>query len=92
MGTAVLMQQERRELQQLSVMYGSHMAERAVVERSMFAASARPGGYKSSLFGLNHAMGRYEELTFADILNDPSEDPMPERIGFHSRMEKVYGL
>lgn len=73
-------------------MYGSHMAERAVVERSMFASVARPGGFKSSLFGLNGSMGRYEELTFADILNDPNEDPMPDKIGIHSRLEKVYGL
>ena len=92
MGTAVLMQQERRYLQQLSVTYGSHMAERAVVERSMFAASGRPGGFQSSLFSLNGAMNRYEELTFADILNDPNETPMPERTNFHTRMEKVYGL
>lgn len=53
MGTAALVQQERRYLQQLSVMYGSHMAERAVVERSMAAAVGRPGGYNSSMFGLN---------------------------------------
>ena len=68
------------------------MAERAVIERSMFAATGRPGGFQSSLFGLNASMGRYEELTFADILNDPSENPMPDKIGFHSKMEKVYGL
>jgi hypothetical protein len=73
-------------------MYGSHMAERAVIERSMFAAVSRPGGIQSSLFGLNSAMGRYEELTVADILNDPSQDPMPDKLGIHCRMEKVYGL
>jgi hypothetical protein len=91
MGTNALMQQERRYLQQLSVMYGSHMAERAVVERSMFAAIGRPDG-QGSLFALNGAMGRYEELTFADILNDPNMDPMPDKLGIHARMEKVYGL
>ncbi len=73
-------------------MYGSHMAERAVIERSMFAAVSRPGGIQSSLCGLNSAMGRYEELTVADILNDPSQDPMPDKLGIHCRMEKVYGL
>lgn len=72
-------------------MYGSHMAERAVVERSIFAASGRPGG-ESSLFALNGALGRYDELTFADILNDPNMAPMPDKIGCHTRMEKVYGL
>mgnify|MGYP003347468228 CR=1 FL=1 len=91
MGSAVLMQQERRYLQQLSVTYGSHMAERAVVERSMFGAIGRPGT-ESSLFALNGSMGRYDELTFADILNDPSQDPRPDKLGFHTRMEKVYGL
>ena len=73
-------------------MYGSHMAERTVIERSMFAANTRPGGFQSSFFSLNGSMGRHEELTFADILNDPNENPMPDKIGFHSRMEKVYGL
>jgi len=68
------------------------MAEREVIERSMFASVGRPGGFKSSLFGLNASMGRYEELTFADILNDPNEHPMPDKIGVHSRLEKVYGL
>ena len=92
MGTAVLQQQERRYLQQLSVMYGSHMAEREVIERSMFAQVGRPAGYKSSLFALNSSMGRYEELTAADILNDPNEHPMPDKIGIHTHLEKVYGL
>lgn len=73
-------------------MYGSHMAERAVIERSMFAAVGRPGGQQSSLFALNGAMGRYEELTVADIYNDPEMNPMPDKIGIHSKMEKVYGL
>jgi hypothetical protein len=53
MGTAALVQQERRYLQQLSVTYGSHMAERTVIERSMAAAVGRPGGYNSAMFGLN---------------------------------------
>lgn len=68
------------------------MAERAVIERSMFAAVGRPGGQQSSLFALNSAMGRYEELTVADIYNDPEMSPMPDKIGIHSKMEKVYGL
>ena len=44
------------------------------------------------MFALNGAMGRYEELTFADTLNDPNMDPMPDKLGIHARMEKVYGL
>ena len=91
MGTNALIQAERRNLQHLSVMYGSHMAERAVVERSIFAATGRPDG-ESSLFALHGSMNRFDELTFADILNDPNQDPMPDKIGVHCRMEKVYGL
>ena len=37
MGAGAFEQDERRKLQQLSMNYGSHMAMRAVIERSMFA-------------------------------------------------------
>ena len=73
-------------------MYGSHMAERHVIESNMLASTQRPGGHKSNMFGLNGHLNRYDEFTFADFLNDPNEDPNPDKIGMHSRMEKVYGL
>jgi len=37
-------------------------------------------------------MGRYEEMDFADILNDPREDPNLEREDIHTRCDKIYGL
>ena len=43
MGAGAFEQDERRRLQQLSVQYGSHMAMRAVIERSMFAQDQRLG-------------------------------------------------
>ena len=44
---------------------------RMVMERSMLAETRRLGGYGSSMFGLNMAMDKYDELDFTDILNDP---------------------
>jgi len=92
MGAAAMESQERRDLQQMSVMYGSHMPMRAVIERNILAQVSRPGGHGSNMFGLNHSLGKYDELDFADILNDPRESPALDREGFHTRMEKVYGL
>lgn len=83
---------ERKDLQKMSVGYGSHMAMRAVIERNMLAQNQRPGGYGSSMFGLNCHLGRYDELDFADYLNDPNESPALERASFNAQMEKVYGL
>ena len=66
-----LLHAERQQLQQLSVLYGSHLPMRMVMERSMLAENRRLGGYGSSMFGLNMAMDKYDELDFTDILNDP---------------------
>ena len=43
MGAAAFMDQERRNLQQLSVLYGSHMAMRTVIDRNIFASTKRIG-------------------------------------------------
>lgn len=37
-------------------------------------------------------MGRYEQMDFADILNDPRYDPNMEKEGIHARCDKIYGL
>ena len=92
MGTNALVDKERRHLQHLSVMYGSHMAQRVVMDRSILATTQRVGGQGSSMFHLQMDMGRYEEMDFADILNDPREDPNPEREDIHTRCDKIYGL
>ena len=44
------------------------------------------------MFALNGAMGRYDELTVGDIYNDPEMNPMPDKLGIHAKLEKVYGL
>ena len=92
MGTAAFVEKERRYLQQLSVMYGSHMAQRVVMDRNILAQTQRLGGKGSSMFHLQMDMGRYEEMDFADYLNDPSNDPELERDDIHTRCEKIYGL
>ena len=37
-------------------------------------------------------MGRYDELDFFDILNDPYQSPEMDKEGPHARMERLYGL
>ncbi len=68
------------------------MAMRMVTERSILAQTRRIGGYGSSMFGLNMAMDRYDELDFFDVLNDPYESPIGDREGIRERLEKEYAL
>jgi len=79
-------------MQQMSVLYGSHMPMRFVTERNILAQTRRLGGYGSSMFGLNMHMERYDELDFMDILNNPYEAPEMERESVHAQMEKAYGM
>ena len=79
---------ERKKLQQMSVTYGSHMAMRRVIEASLLAQVQRPSGHKSSMFGLNHHLNRYEELEASDIYNDPFERPDMDNEGQRFRLEK----
>lgn len=86
---------ERQQLQQMSVLYGSHLPMRFVMERSILSQTRRLGGYGSSMHGLNMHMDRYDELDFADILNDPYQSPEMsnlERDGVHTRVAKEFGL
>ena len=64
-------EQERKDLQSMSVMYGSHMAMRAVLDRTLASKSQRVIG-TSNNFSLNSHMGRYYEINFHDYLNDPN--------------------
>ncbi len=83
---------ERQALQQMSVLYGSHMPMRFVMERSILSQTRRLGGYGSSMHGLNVHMERYEDLDFTDILNDPFESPvLQEDLQRHS-LEKEFGI
>ena len=76
----------------MSVLYGSAIAQAHVVEANMLASVQRPSGYKSSMFGLNQHLGRYNELTFADCLNDPSELPEMDTVGTRARYEEKIGM
>ena len=88
---AFAVNQERRALQQMSVMYGSHMAMRTVIERSIMAQAQRPYG-RSNHFGLNTDMGKYHTMDFADVLSDPYEQPQMDKEQIYSKMTKIYGL
>ena len=68
------------------------MPMRIVIERNILAQTRRLGGYGSSMFGLNMDMGRYDELDFFDILNDPYEAPMGDREPTREILEKEYAL
>ena len=88
----ILVNGERQELQKMSVLYGSHLPMRYVIERSILSQTRRLGGYGSSMHGLNIHMGRYEELDFFDILNDPYMNPTMERVDVHTQTAKQYDL
>lgn len=91
----LFVQSERQNLQQMSVLYGSHMPMRVVLERSMLAQTRRLGGHGSSMFGLNMHMDRYDDLDFADVLNDPymtPEMPVYAKEGISTHMEREFGM
>ena len=92
MGSNAFADRERRHLQHLSVMYGSHMAQRVVMDRNILASNQRVGGTGSSMHALQYDMGRYNVLDFSDIMNDPRENPEPEKESAHDRCAKIYGL
>ncbi|TNV75290.1 hypothetical protein FGO68_gene70 [Halteria grandinella] len=85
-------QGERQHLQQMSVLYGSHLPMRFVIERNILAGNRRLGGYGSSMFGLNMHMDRYDELDFSDILSDPYQSPITDKEGVHAQAEKEFGI
>jgi hypothetical protein len=85
---AFAIEAERKELQSMSVMYGSHMAMRTVLDRSIASKSQR--AVDSNNFGLNQHMGRVYEINFHDYLDNVK--PEMDKEGIHSRMEKVYGM
>ena len=68
------------------------MAMRRVLDASIMAQVQRPSGYKSSMFGLNHLLGRYEVLDTLDILNDPNECPDIDTVGNRARLERKFGI
>ena len=88
----MLVDRERKHLQEMSVLYGSAFAQSYVIEANIMAQVQRPSGYKSSMFGLNHHLGRYEELGFLDILNDPNEIPSLDTVGTRAKLEEKYGV
>ena len=72
----------------MSLLYGSHMAARHVLDASILAQVQRPSGHRSNMFGLNHHLGRYDECGFLDVLNDPNEDPTLDKDGNRARVER----
>jgi hypothetical protein len=88
----MLIDRERKQLQELSVMYGSAFAQSRVIEANIMAQVQRPSGYRSNNFGLNHHLGRFDELTFMDTLNDPSEVPCIDAEGQRARLEHKLGM
>ena len=44
------------------------------------------------MFGLNHHLGRFDELTFIDTLNDPSEIPNIDAEGQRARLENKLSM
>lgn len=72
-------------------MYGSHMAMRTVIERSIMSKAQRQFG-KSNHHGLRSHMGKYEEMDFCDAMGDPYEQPEMEKNTPHSKLQKIYGL
>ncbi len=83
---------ERQQMQQLSVLYGSHLPMRHVIEANILAQVQRPGGYGSSMHGLKMHLGRYEELDFFDIMGEDSMNPVTDKVGAHARAERQFGL
>ena len=88
----MLVDRERKHLQELSIMYGSAFAQAHVIEANIMAQVQRPSGYRSSMFGLNHHLGRFDELTFMDTLNDPNEIPCIDAEGQRARLEKKLAM
>ena len=44
------------------------------------------------MFGLNHHLERFDQLDFADFLNDPCENPEMDKEGTRARLEQQFGL
>ena len=76
----------------MSVLYGSHMAMRHVIDASMCSQVRRLGPHGSSMHLLNMQLGRYYDIDEFDTLNNPYESPVLEKEGVHSQLEKIYGL
>jgi hypothetical protein len=55
-------------------MYGSHMAQRTVIERTIVSKAQRLFG-SSNHFGLRSVMGKYDEMDFCDMMGDTYEQP-----------------
>jgi hypothetical protein len=55
-------------------MYGSHMAMRTVLDRTIASKTYRNAG-GSNNFNLNLHMQRYYSIDFHDFLNDPNMQP-----------------
>ena len=87
-----LLHGERKRLQEMSILCGSHMAMRHVVEAQILGSVKRTSGHKSSMFGLQHHLGRYYELDVMDILNDPNSTPDLDKVGQRARLEEQMGI
>ena len=44
------------------------------------------------MHALNMHMGRYDELDFFDVFNDPYNNPEADRVGTRTRLEQQHGM
>ena len=54
----------------MAVIYGSYMPMKMTIERSILGSCERGPGLPSSHFGLNLAMGKYDDMTMGDFMSD----------------------
>lgn len=75
--------------------FGTHMANRNKIERTLLAQEQRLPGLESSLVGLESHLDLDETQTFEDFLNRKENSPIPE-LGFnhtlHDVMERKLGM
>tara|TARA_B110000285_G_C14681786_1_gene405033 strand:+ start:355 stop:492 length:138 start_codon:yes stop_codon:yes gene_type:complete len=44
------------------------------------------------MFGLNHHLGRFDELDCMDVLNNPNDAPDLDKVGQRARLEQKHAM
>lgn len=73
----------------MSVLYGSHMAMRTVMDRNIVSKAQRMHG-KSHHFGLMLSMGKFETMELQDTMSDPYQQPELDKEPLHNKLQKIY--
>lgn len=58
-------------MRNMAIIYGSYMPMKMTIERSFLGSCERGPGLPSSHFGLNLAMGNYDDMTMGDLMTRP---------------------